>query len=98
MVTASTTKPEPIEPLTNAPTLVRDEVTTVVLSVVPLRVPAGATTAFVLAAVTRPLPLTVKDGIAVDEPKDPTLLLTVARVVVIAVAPLPVISPERVIV
>ena len=35
----------------------------------------------------RPFPLTVNDGIAVELPKLPVLLLTVASVVVIAVAP-----------
>lgn len=62
------------------PTLVREEVTTVALRVVPERVPAGAMTAFPLAAVMRPLPLTVNDGIEVDEPKEPTFALTVAKV------------------
>ena len=82
----------------SVPTLVRDDVTTVALSVVPVSVPAGAMTAAVDAAVMRPLPLTVKVGMAVDDPKEPTLLFTVARVVVMAVVPEPVMSPERVIV
>ena len=80
------------------PTLVRDEFTTLLASVVPVSVPAGATTAAVDAAVTRPFALTVSTGIAVDEPKLPTLLLTVARVNGSAVVPLPVASPEAVIV
>jgi len=63
------------------PTEVKEELTTVLFKVVPERVPAGAITAAVEIAVTRPLPLTVTTGIAVELPKVPTLLLTVASVV-----------------
>ena len=65
---------------------------TVPLSVVPERDPAGAITTLVPAAVIRPLPLTVKLGIAVDEPNDPVLPLTVARTVAF---PVEVTSPVR---
>lgn len=58
----------------------------------PVKVPAGAMTAFVPAAVINPLPLTVKFGIAVEDPKDPTLPFTVARVVAKAPADV-VMSP-----
>lgn len=85
-------------PETKFPTLVREEVTTVELSVVPERVPAGATTALPEAAVTRPLPLTVKVGMEVEEPKLPTFPLTVARVVPKEPVPKPVTSPVRVMV
>ena len=63
------------------PTEVRDELTTVALRVVPVRVPAGAMTALPEAAVMSPLPLTVKVGMDVEDPKVPTFPLTVARVV-----------------
>ncbi len=66
----------------NVPTLVSDDAVTPLASVAPVSVPAGATTTAVDAAVMRPLALTVKVGIAVEDPKLPTLLLTVARVVV----------------
>jgi hypothetical protein len=65
----------------SVPTLVSDEARTFAASVAPVSVPAGATTAAVPAAVMRPLPLTVKVGMAVDEPNEPVLPLTVARVV-----------------
>jgi hypothetical protein len=82
----------------SVPTDVSDEFVTPAAKVLPVSVPAGAITALVETAVIRPLPFTVKDGIAVDEPKEPVSLFTVARVVVIAVAPEPLISPDRVIV
>ena len=66
--------------LVNAPTLVSEEFTTVEFNVVPLNVPAGAITTSVLIAVIRPLPFTVIDGIAVEEPKLPTSVFTVAKV------------------
>ena len=78
------------------PNVCKEELTTAEFNAVPLNVPAGAITAFVLAAVIKPLPFTVKLGIAVDDPKLPVLLLTVAKVPVMAVVPLPVKSPERV--
>ena len=68
-------------PVAMVPTEVKTEETTFEAREVPVKVPAGATTTFVEAAVTRPLPLTVMVGIAVDEPKAPTFELTVARVV-----------------
>src|SRR5271168_566673 len=77
----------------SVPTLVREEETTLLASVVPVSVPAGATTATVPAAVMSPLPLTVKVGIAVEEPKAPVLVLTVASVAIAEPGPLAVISP-----
>jgi hypothetical protein len=77
------------------PTAVSEEVTTLEARVVPVRVPAGAMTALVLAAVIKPLALTVKLGIAVEEPKLPMLLLTVAKVRVAAPGPVAVASPVR---
>jgi hypothetical protein len=62
-----------------APTEVRDDAVTPDASVVPVRVPAGATTAFPVAEVTSPLALIVIDGIEVDDPVVPALA-TVARV------------------
>jgi len=76
------------------PTDVSDELTTVEFRVVPVRVPAGAITALPDAAVIKPLALTVKVGIDVEEPKDPTLALTVAKVVAKEPAEV-VISPVR---
>jgi hypothetical protein len=86
-------------PVVSVPTEVREELTTVAFNVVPDSVPAGAMTALVPAAVIRPLPLTVKLGMAVDEPKEPVFVLTVARVVAI-VPPeaAPVASPVNVMV
>ena len=58
----------------------------------------------VLTAVTNPFALTVRAGIAVAEPKEPTLELTVSRVEVIVVFPRlvivadPLISPSIVMV
>jgi hypothetical protein len=63
------------------PTVVKLEVTTVAFNVVPERVPAGAITGFPLAAVIKPLALTVNEGIEVEDPKEPTLELTVSRVI-----------------
>ena len=63
------------------PTEVRLELTTVAFNVVPDKVPAGAITTDVPAAVINPLPFTVKLGIAVELPKLPTLAFTVANVV-----------------
>ena len=54
--------------------------------------------AAVETAVTNPFPFTVIIGTDVIEPKEPTLLLTVANVPVIAVVPEPVKSPLSVIV
>jgi hypothetical protein len=82
-------------PVVMVPTDVREEVTTLAARVVPVRVPAGATTALVDAAVMRPLALTVKLGIAVEDPKDPTLPLTVARVNAAEPGPDAVASPVR---
>ena len=66
--------------LVSVPTLVSEEFTTVEFNVVPLNVPAGATTTSVLIAVISPFPFTVIDGIAVEEPKLPTSEFTVANV------------------
>ena len=74
------------------PTLVNEELTTVEFKVVPDNVPAGATTAFPLAAVIKPFAFTVNEGIEVEEPKLPTFELTVASVVANEPA-LVVISP-----
>src|SRR2546425_214418 len=60
---------------------VSDDEVTPDARVLPVSVPAGAMTALVPAAVIRPLPLTVKFGMAVEEPKLPVFELTVARVV-----------------
>ncbi len=65
----------------SVPTDVNDEVTTFEASVVPVRVPAGAMTTAVDAAVIKPLPLTVNTGIAVEDPNEPTFEFTVASVV-----------------
>ena len=51
----------------SVPTVVSDDVTTPAPSVVPVSVPAGATTTLPEAAVISPLALTVKDGIDVDD-------------------------------
>ncbi len=80
------------------PIVVREEVSTLEANVVPVKVPAGAMTTLVPAAVINPLPLTVKLGMAVEEPHEPVLVFTVAKVVPIEVAPLPETSPLRVIV
>jgi hypothetical protein len=74
------------------PTLVKLELTTVLFSVVPVSVPAGATTALPLAAVIKPLAFTVNEGIEVEDPKDPTFPFTVARV---KTEPLVVASPDK---
>ena len=50
--------------------------------------------ASVVTAVTKPFPLTVITGIAVDEPKDPVFELTVSNVTLIVVLPRFVISAE----
>jgi hypothetical protein len=63
------------------PTEVKEDVTTVAFNTVPVSVPAGAITALPEAAVIKPLPFTVKVGMLVEDPKDPTLELTVANVV-----------------
>ena len=65
------------------PTDVREDAVTPLERVDPVKVPAGAITAFPDAAVTRPLPFTVNDGIEVEDPKLPTLELTVASVVAV---------------
>ena len=67
-------------PVVTVPSEVKEELTTFAASVVPVSVPAGATTAEVDAAVIRPFALTVNEGMALDEPNAPTLLFTVARV------------------
>ncbi len=77
-------------PVPMVPTEVSEDDTTFEASVVPVSVPAGATTAAVPAAVMRPLPLTVKVGIAVEDPKLPVLVLTVFKVKALYV---PVKSP-----
>ena len=67
-------------PAVTMPTEVNEEVTTVEFNVVPLSVPAGATTAFVLAAVIKPLPFTVITGMELAPPNEPVLEFTVASV------------------
>ena len=88
-------KPEPVAPLVSVPVPVMDEPVTVAFKVAPERVPAGATTAAVEIPVVRPLASIVTTGMAVEEPVVPADA-TEARVVVIAVAPEPVRSPESV--
>ena len=75
------------------PTEVKEEVTTVELRVVPLRVPAGAITTLLEADVMSPLPFTVKEGIEVEEPKEPVVAFTVARVATVLPGPVAVTSP-----
>ena len=65
----------------NVPTEVSEDAVTPDARVAPVNVPAGATTALVEAAVIRPLALTVNAGMAVEEPKLPTLPFTVANVI-----------------
>jgi hypothetical protein len=67
-------------PVPIVPTVVSEEVTTVDARAVPVKVPAGAITAVEPAAVISPLALTVKVGIAVEEPKLPVLPFTDASV------------------
>lgn len=67
--------------LVRVPSEVRKDVTTDDPKVVPVKVPAGATTGFVLAAVMSPLAFTAKAGIAVEEPKFPTFEFTVAKTI-----------------
>jgi hypothetical protein len=76
----------------SVPTEVSEELTTLELSVVPDKVPAGATTAVAPAAVIRPLPFTVKFGTDDAPPKEPVFEFTVARVVTL---PVEVTSPVR---
>lgn len=78
-----------------APKLVRLEEVMPAASVVPVSVPAGATTAAVPAAVIRPLPFTVKFGIAVEDPKVPEFVLTVANVSAVLPGPAAVASPVK---
>ena len=75
------------------PTEVSDEETTFDASVVPVNVPAGAITTLVEAAVIKPLPFTVNDGIAVELPNAPVLLFTVASVAATEPGPVAVTSP-----
>jgi hypothetical protein len=82
-------------PVAIVPTVVREDVTTVEFKVVPLRVPAGATTTLVLAAVIKPLPLTVKFGIAVLDPNAPVFVFTVERVRAALPGPEAVPSPVK---
>ena len=82
-------------PVVMVPTLVREEETTPEAKVVPVNVPAGAMTAAVEAAVINPLAFTVKVGIAVEEPKEPTLEFTVARVRATLPGPVAVASPVK---
>jgi hypothetical protein len=71
----------PATRLVIVPKLVNEDAVTPAARVAPESVPAGATTGLVVAAVTRPLPVTVMAGIAVPLPHAPVLVLTVARVV-----------------
>lgn len=80
-------------PDVSVPTEVSDDDTTFDASVVPVSVPAGATTTTVPAAVIRPFAFTVNVGIAVDDPYDPTLEFTVARVAAAEPGPVAVTSP-----
>src|SRR5689334_14635988 len=85
-------------PDVRVPTEVSDEAATPAASVVPVSVPAGATTALPEAAVMRPFALTVKVGIDVLDPNVPTLALTAAKVVAKDPVPEPVTSPIKVMV
>lgn len=69
-----------IAPEDKVPIVVKDDVTTFEARVVPVSVPAGAMTTLPEAEVINPLPFTVNVGMEVEEPKLPTLELTVARV------------------
>jgi hypothetical protein len=93
---AAATRPDalmvPAASVEIVPNDVREEEVTPEAREDPLRVPAGATTADVVTAVTNPFAFTVITGIAVVPPNAPTLELTVARVVA---APILVISPVR---
>lgn len=75
------------------PTEVREDAVTFEASVTPVTVPAGAITALVPAAVIRPLPFTVKFGMAVDDPKLPVFPFTVASVSAELPGPAAVPSP-----
>ncbi len=77
----------------SVPRDVSDEEVTPLASMLPVSVPAGATTATVPAAVISPLPFTVKVGIAVELPQLPVSVLTVARVATVEPGPLAVTSP-----
>ena len=66
-------------PVAIVPTLVSEELTTLDANVVPVRVPAGAITTFVLAAVICPSAFTVNDGIAVEPPYEPAPTPVTAR-------------------
>ncbi len=65
----------------NVPTLVRLEAVTPEARVAPVRVPAGAITTLLLAAVISPFALTVNVGIDVEDPKVPTFEFTVVNVI-----------------
>jgi hypothetical protein len=91
-VLRATVNPAPVEPPVNVPTDVKDDVTTVEPIAVPVREDAGAEINVVPAAVRIPLAFTVNVGIKFEEPNDPILELTVAKV---AVAPEVVMSPTR---
>lgn len=67
-------------PEVSAPTAVREDAVIVEFRLVPVRVPAGATTALPLAAVKRPFPFTVSEGIDVELPNVPVFEFTVASV------------------
>lgn len=81
--------------LVSVPTEVNEDVTTLAAKVVPVSVPAGAMTTLPEAAVISPFPLTVKVGIEVEEPNEPTLPLTVAKVAVTEPGPDAITSPVR---
>lgn len=76
----------------SVPTLVNDDVTTVELSVVPLSVPAGATTAAVVIPVVNPFALIVTTGMAVELPVVPAVA-TDASVAADEPGPVAVTSP-----
>lgn len=84
--------PVPTVSAVSVPTLVSDDAVTPLAKVFPERVPAGAITTVVPTAVVSPFALTVKTGIAVEEPNEPTFPLTVASVVAF---PLLVTSPVK---
>jgi hypothetical protein len=73
----------------SVPTDVKLDAVTPAAKVEPVKVPAGAITALPEAAVINPFPFTVKVGIDVDEPNEPTLAFTVAKVVAFVLFPVP---------
>jgi hypothetical protein len=95
-VLANTLAPVPVSSVKAAAKLADVGVAKKVPTPVPRPViePTAGVIVLVEAAVINPLPLTVKAGAAVADPKEPVLVLTVARVVA-REAPGVVISPVR---